>query len=85
MPRGAALEYHVEWPDIAPPLQRIETAILDADPSASIDVDAANHRLRVAGSLATVELIALLHQAGYPVTAAQVVALPSFCCGDCAG
>ncbi len=79
------MEYHVEWLAAAPDFQLIEDAILDADPSASVDVDGASQTLRVAGSLATVELIALLHQAGYPVTAEQVVALPSYCCGDCSG
>ena len=79
------MEYHVEWLDTAPSFQVIEDAILDSDPSASVDIDGASQILRVAGSLATVELIAVLHQAGYPVTAKQVVALPSFCCGECSG
>ena len=77
------MEYHVEWLETSPDFQIVEDAILDSDPSASVDIADAGHTLRVAGSLATVELIAVLHQAGYPVTADQVVALPSFCCGGC--
>ncbi len=79
------MEYHVEWTQMAPAFQVIEDAILDADPSASVDLDPATSKLRVAGALATVELIDLLHHAGYPVSDAQVVALPSYCCGGCAG
>lgn len=79
------MEYHVAWSNAAPAFQVIEDAILDADPSASVDLDAAAGKLRVAGSLATVELIALLRTAGYAVTTAQVEALPSYCCGECAG
>ena len=79
------MEYHVAWSGTAPAFQVIEDTILDADPSASVDLDAATNKLRVAGSLATVELIALLHKAGYAVNEAQVMALPSYCCGDCGG
>ncbi len=77
------MEYHVEWLDTAPDFQVVEDAILDSDPSASVDIADAGQTLRVAAALATVKLIAVLRQAGYPVTAAQVVALPSFCCGGC--
>ena len=79
------MEYHVEWLATAPDFHLIEDAILDADPAASVDVDDPGQTLRVAGSLATVELIAVLHGAGYAVSAGQVVALPSYCCGDCSG
>jgi hypothetical protein len=78
------MEYHVEWLAAAGTLADVEDAIFDVDPAAIVDLDANGHVLRVAGSLATVELKSILHGAGYAVTDRQITALPTYCCGDCA-
>jgi hypothetical protein len=79
------MEYHVDWLAGASSLADVEGAILDADPAAIVDLDASGHTLRVSGALATVELKAVLQGAGYAVTDRQITALPTYCCGDCAG
>jgi hypothetical protein len=79
------MEYHVEWLAGASTLTDVVGAILDVDPAAIVALDASGHLLRVSGSLATVELKSLLHDAGYAVTDRQITALPTYCCGDCAG
>jgi hypothetical protein len=79
------MEYHVDWLAGASSLADVEGAILDADPAAIVDLDASGHVLRVSGSLATVELKSVLHDAGYAVTDRQITALPTYCCGDCGG
>lgn len=79
------MEYHIQISGPEPDLVAVEDALLAADPAALVDIDPASPTLRVATSVDARQLVALLGEAGYPVTPAQVVQLPSICCGGCSG
>jgi hypothetical protein len=61
---------------------RLEAALLEADPSAVFDVDP-SHVVRVATTLGTADLSALVRAQGEHFSDAQVEVLPSTCCGGC--
>jgi len=63
---------------------RLEGALLEADPAAIFDV-APPHVARVATTLGTTDLSALLRTLGGQFGDAQVELLPSTCCGGCSG
>ncbi|HZX81394.1 MAG TPA: hypothetical protein VFE72_10630 [Lysobacter sp.] len=69
----------------APDLSNLESALVDADPSALVDFDAASGALRVSTLLQPQQVAALLRVAGLPVDEAQVTRVPSECCGGCGG
>lgn len=79
------MEFHVHLDGARPDLRAIEAVMVDADPAALVDLDAAGDVLRVAGMFSAEEVGLLLRHAGYPVTPAQVEQLPSICCGGCSG
>lgn len=79
------MEFRVHLEGARPDLRAIETAMLDSDPAALVDLDATGDILRVAGAFTGVEVLMLLRQAGFPVSPAQVEQLPSICCGGCSG
>lgn len=81
------MEFHIELTVPAPDLDldAIEQAIGTLDPSVLVDVDPSGRMLRVATSIDGAQLVALLGQAGYPVSADRVTQLPSICCGGCSG
>ena len=79
------MEFHIEMAGCIPDIGAIEDAIGTIDPSVLVDIDAAGHTLRVAASVDAVLLVSLMSQAGYPVVEAQVVQVPSICCGGCSG
>lgn len=79
------MEFHIELAGVPPDLAAIEGVLLDVDPAAVIDVDAAGLILRVSAAVEAAELVELVCRAGYPVAPAQVVQLPSICCGSCSG
>ncbi|WP_166206081.1 hypothetical protein [Cognatiluteimonas telluris] len=79
------MEFHITLHGRAPDPLVLEDAIRAVDPAALLDVDPASPTLRVATSLDARQLIALVGEAGYPITPQQVTQLPSICCGGCSG
>ena len=79
------MEFRIDIAIHADELAPIEHAIRSIDPAAVVDVDPDGRHLRVAGSFEGAELRAILQQAGKPVSALQIVQLPSICCGGCSG
>ncbi len=79
------MEFHIQITGPAPDPGVIEDAIRDLDPAALVDIDPSAPTLRIATSVGAQQLIALITQAGYPVSPAQVRQLPSICCGGCSG
>ena len=78
------MEFHVSIPGPIDP-GAIELALRTADASALVDVDPATQALRVAASVDAAQLLSVLHRAGYPVHRAQVMQVPTNCCGGCGG
>ena len=79
------MEFHIDMTGSKPDLASIEHAIRAVDPSALVDIDAANQTLRVAASVDAVQLVSLIRQAGYPVAQHQIAQTASTCCGGCGG
>lgn len=79
------MEYRITLPHaIDEHPTRLEAALLEADPAAIFDVDP-SHVIRVATTLGTADLSALLRAHGGPFNEARVEPLPSICCGGCSG
>lgn len=68
-----------------PGLDAIERRVLDVDPAAMVDLDAADGRVRVSTCVQPFELAMALAAAGHPVAVADIEQLPSVCCGGCGG
>lgn len=78
------MEYRITLPPATRDPMRLEGALLAADPAAVFDVDP-SRVARVATTLGTADLSALLRALGDGFGDAQVQALPSICCGGCSG
>lgn len=63
----------------------IERLLLEADPAGVVDLDAATGHLRISTCAARDEVALVLLAAGHPVEAADIVIVPSVCCGGCSG
>lgn len=85
MTRIFSLEFHISKTGSFPEPGTIEATIRAVDPSALVDIDPSGRTLRVATSVDAAELVALMGQAGCPVTLDQVTQVPSICCGGCSG
>lgn len=79
------MEFHIALVDLSPDPGVVQDALFDLDPMAVVDLDMSGLVMRVSASVTTTDLVELLHGVGWPVTAAQVVQLPSICCGGCSG
>lgn len=79
------MEFHIKTRGVKPDLDAINHALVEIDPMAVADIDAADASLRVAAELSSPELLALLTRAGYPVDWRQLEQVPSVCCGACGG
>jgi hypothetical protein len=77
------MEFHIATAGPLPDLVVIDEALRAVDPAALVDVDGTT--LRVATSLSAAELVSVITATGYPLGAAQVMQLPSICCGGCSG
>ena len=77
------MEFHIDMKTDTPDPATIEAALCALDPAALLDMDGST--LRVATSLDARALAAVIVAAGYPLEQAQVVQLPSICCGGCSG
>ena len=78
------MEFQISMPGPLDP-GALEHALRASDPSALVDIDPATQDLRVAASVDAAQLLAVLHRAGYPVHRAQVMQVPTNCCGGCGG
>ncbi|MEO6800878.1 MAG: hypothetical protein ABI178_13150 [Rhodanobacter sp.] len=78
------MEFHIDLAGISLVLADAQDALFDVDPAAVVDLDASG-QLRISAAVTAVDLIDVLQQAGYPLAPAQVVQLPSICCGGCGG
>lgn len=80
------MEFHIDLKDgRVPDLVGIGDAVGWLDAAALIDIDVAEHRLRISTSLPMRDLELALAEAGYPVEPGAIVQLPSVCCGGCSG
>lgn len=79
------MELHVQLAGTQIDPDVIQGVLLDVDPVAVVDVDRSGELLRVSAEITAAGLVGLMHQSGYPVTAAQVLEVPPFCCGSCGG
>lgn len=79
------MELHIRLVGPIPDLDAIKLAIGAVDPSGLVDVEPTGQTLRVAASIDSTQLVALIGQAGYPVTQDQATPAPSICCGGCSG
>ncbi|MBD9367111.1 hypothetical protein [Xanthomonas sp. XNM01] len=79
------LEFTIHAGTTRPDLAAVEGALLEFDPSALIDTDAASGNLRIWANASELELSLLLAKAGYPVPVSRIERMPSVCCGGCSG
>jgi hypothetical protein len=79
------VEFHIALHGSVPDVRTLEDALRSADPSAIADVDRGRAILRVESWLEAGELLVLLRASGLPLDRAQIVQLPSICCGGCGG
>lgn len=63
----------------------IERGLLALDPAALMDMDAGSHTVRISTSATRNELLAFLGPMGLADNPADLVQLPSECCGGCGG
>lgn len=68
-----------------PDLERIENALIDLDPAALVDFDAAASALRLSTLLEPIDILQALAMAGLGVAPGAVHRQPSECCGGCGG
>lgn len=79
------MEFHIALTDTSPATDVVQDALFDVDPAAVVDLDMSGLVMRVSSSLTAADLIEVLRQTGWTVAPAQVVQLPSICCGGCSG
>lgn len=79
------MELRIEHPGDNLDLALVVERLAVADPSSVVDRESASGALRIATVLAPAELCAALAAAGLRVREADLVYLPSVCCGGCGG
>lgn len=79
------MEYVIRLAEAPTDLASIEHRLLDLDPAALLDRDAATGVLRCSTSATALELLHALADAGYRVMPNAIERLPSVCCGGCSG
>ena len=79
------MQYDVHLATRSPDLAALRDALLKADPAAISDLDPATQVLRVSANLSAFELGELLANTDPRLVPAQIMALPSTCCGGCGG
>lgn len=79
------MEFHCHTAVHTPNLPALEELVVELDPAAVLDFDAAARALRVSTTLGERELLACLLRAGVPVSLRDIQRLPSVCCGGCSG
>ena len=81
----APMEFHIDCDAATPDIGVIEGAVLDHDPAAVVDLDAAGQTVRLSTWLESPQLLELLDRAGWTIRPERIVQLPSVCCGGCGG
>lgn len=79
------MQFTLKLAGTTPDIGLIEDALRQVDPSAIVDIDSASDSLRVATSIESGELAALISQAGTAVVERDFERVPSVCCGGCGG
>ena len=79
------MEFHIALTDASPRLEVVQDAMFDIDPSALVDLDMSGLVMRISSWVPVKDLIGVLQRTGWAVEPAQVVQLPSICCGGCSG
>lgn len=79
------MEFHIAVVEASPEPGVVQDALFDLDPTAVVDLDMSGLVMRVSASATAADVVEVLRQTGWPVTADQVVQLPSICCGGCGG
>lgn len=79
------MQYRIQHAGPIPDIEAVHDALVAADAAAMLGVDRSGTRLRVATCLYRGELLSVIRGAGLAITADAVEALPSECCGGCAG
>lgn len=79
------MEFHIALAEVSPAPEVVQDAFFDVDPTAVVDLDMSGLVMRISASATTTDVVDVLQRVGWQVTAAQVVQLPSICCGGCSG
>ncbi|MGS1000085.1 hypothetical protein [Rhodanobacter sp. UC4436_H3] len=79
------MEFHIALTSASPEPAVVQDALFDVDPTAVVDLDMSGLVMRVSAAASATDLVEVLRQVGWSVTPAQVVQLPSICCGGCGG
>lgn len=79
------MEFQVKFENDMPDLDAIERILRELDPSALVDWGPSGGVLQVAGWLDAGQLAEAFARVGCSVQPAQIVPLPSICCGGCSG
>ena len=79
------MEFRYHCTGTTPDLAAIERAIIELDPAALLDLDAAGRTVRISTLLGDDDLLACLRRAGADPDPAALERLPSVCCGGCSG
>ncbi|TAL84940.1 MAG: hypothetical protein EPN69_08055 [Rhodanobacter sp.] len=77
------MEFHIALADASPDPGVVQDALFDVDPTAVVDLDMSGLVMRVSATASAADVVDVLQRTGWPVTADQVVQLPSICCGGC--
>lgn len=79
------MEFHLPLSAPLANLESVRESICSLDPSAVVDTANDGLTLRIAGALGPLDLAWSLRRSGLSVSADQLVAIPSVCCGGCSG
>lgn len=79
------MQYDIHLATRSPDLVALRAALGHADPAAMTDFDAHSGLLRVSANLSAFELGELLANTDPRLVPAQIMPLPSTCCGGCGG
>jgi hypothetical protein len=79
------MEFHIALAGTSPVPGVVQDALFDIDPAAVVDLDMSGLVMRISAAATAADLVSVLRQTGWLVTADQVVSLPTICCGGCSG
>jgi len=79
------MEFRIATHRTIPDVPAIERSLREADPAALVDFESASAQLRISTFISAPELAEVVDRAGFPVSADQVIRMPSECCGGCGG
>ncbi|HEY4555496.1 MAG TPA: hypothetical protein VIG68_03555 [Lysobacter sp.] len=79
------MQYRIPAAPAEADVSTIESALTAADPAAVVDYDAHAGAVRVSTQLPGADVLALVRGAGLTIDAADIIRIPSECCGGCGG